>query len=71
MVSVRPVTHALQQLIPFVCCCEHTEPVKEQSDPGFVEKLVTQIIKNVQVLWGEGGKEGGRGEREGGEGRGR
>lgn len=31
-----------------------TEPVKkEQSDPGFVEKLVTQIIKNVQVsrMW--------------------
>lgn len=27
-----------------------SEPVKEEkSDPGFVEKLVTQIIKNVQV----------------------
>ena len=22
----------------------------EQTDPGFVEKLVTQIVKNVQVL---------------------
>ena len=22
---------------------------KEQTDPGFVEKLVTQIVKNVQV----------------------
>ena len=28
----------------------HIELTKEeQSDPGFVEKLVTQIIKNIQV----------------------
>ena len=29
----------------------NAEVKKEDSDPGFVEKLVTQIIKNVQVQY--------------------
>ncbi len=43
----------LSYVEPLVCDFQYlsyVEPVKEQqSDPGFVEKLVTQIIKNVQV----------------------
>ena len=37
-----------------MCMCTHTMSLSlslasQQQDPGFVEKLVTQIIRNVQV----------------------
>lgn len=53
MCAILDVVHYVYMCLDVVfighhhVCLFHT--AKEATDPGFVEKLVTQIIKNVQV----------------------